>query len=226
MLLFHSYGSYHDSKWIIKLKGWTFQTNSNSKRSNILRSISRRMLSPINGSTEHQRLVFDTRTEGLLSSVLPKCACTVAIISQKRPLIFKTIEEEDEAELNEFRNLDKEKLKHGEFPNVKVVSDENGLFNVTFEISQQDLEQFGAVVGEQGVRIFAYIQDAMDEAHSFSYCPFIPPKGVSIISDVDDTIKESSVHKGIIAATKVALFEDMKDVPGMVDCYNMLVFLT
>ena len=181
------------------------------------------MLSPLNGSTEAQKVKFDTRTEGLLSSVLPNCACTVAIVSQKRPLIFKTMEEEDEAEINEFNNLDKQKLKDGGFPIVNVVSDENGLFNVKFELDENQLKQFGNVGETHGVRIFAFIAGNMELGHSFSYCPFISANGVSIISDVDDTIKESSVHKGLIAATKVALFEDMKDVAGMVDCYNMLV---
>ena len=185
----------------------------------MLRSISRRVLSP--SATTEQKLLFDTRTQGLLSSVLPNCECTVAIISRKRPLIFKTMEEEDIAETTEFNNIDKQKLLGGGFPSITVTSDENGLFSIKFELDNDKLLQFGDNL--EGLRIITFINSDMENTHSFSYCPLIPQEGVSIISDVDDTIKESSVHKGLYAAAKVALFEDMKDVPGGVDCFNMLV---
>jgi phosphatidate phosphatase APP1 len=49
----------------------------------------------------------------------------------------------------------------------------------------------------------------------------IEPNGFSIISDIDDTIKESDVHLGKRAAIKAAFFADTPPVPGMADLYNV-----
>jgi len=47
----------------------------------------------------------------------------------------------------------------------------------------------------------------------------VPSQGVTIISDIDDTIKDSDVHLGARAAMKNAFLQDSREVPGMADVY-------
>ncbi|KAJ1556509.1 hypothetical protein HK405_002699, partial [Cladochytrium tenue] len=50
----------------------------------------------------------------------------------------------------------------------------------------------------------------------------IPEKGLSVISDFDDTVKESDVHIGRRAAARTLLFGEAAAVPGMADLYRLL----
>lgn len=66
---------------------------------------------------------------------------------------------------------------------------------------------------------FAAVLPAEDERHFTGRCQLIPPEGTSVISDIDDTIKQSDVadKKKLLANTFLRPFEA---VPGMAKLYE------
>ncbi|RKP39046.1 hypothetical protein BJ085DRAFT_28777 [Dimargaris cristalligena] len=55
---------------------------------------------------------------------------------------------------------------------------------------------------------------------SYGIVDLIGPHGVSVISDIDDTIKISNVAHGKLALMEKALFEPSQEVPGMAELYH------
>ncbi|KAJ3220868.1 hypothetical protein HK099_003932 [Clydaea vesicula] len=56
----------------------------------------------------------------------------------------------------------------------------------------------------------------------FNFVQIISPIGISVISDIDDTIKESDVHLGKRALIANAFTSPLKAAPGMSDSYRYL----
>lgn len=107
-----------------------------------------------------------------------------------------------------------------------VTTDSHGIFKTVVKVP---IGFLGIPVQEQSmIRVIAFKSAdtctcSLTIAVSIhSSTPLIHPHGISIISDVDDTIKESSVYIGKITAASEALLGDFKDVPGMANVYNLI----
>jgi len=74
---------------------------------------------------------------------------------------------------------------------------------------------------EIGDKIHFHLDGASPHSSVKATCLFVPPQGISIISDIDDTIKQSFVtdKKKLLRAT---FLEDYKPVPQMCDWYQDL----
>ncbi|KAI8925042.1 hypothetical protein BC831DRAFT_415441 [Entophlyctis helioformis] len=72
------------------------------------------------------------------------------------------------------------------------------------------------------VRVLAFAPGHLTDVHAFITTGLIGQPGVSLISDIDDTIKDSSIFAGARTAFKIAFMHDAKEIPGMSDCYNLL----
>lgn len=107
------------------------------------------------------------------------------------------------------------------FDNVEIMSfevetDGKGIFIGTASIPVNSLEEHSLF------KLEAFSID-VPSIQSSASVPVISPTGVSVISDVDDTIKDSLVYRGKISAVGVAMFGEFKEVPGICDTYNYLV---
>ncbi|KAJ3032622.1 hypothetical protein HDV00_007316 [Rhizophlyctis rosea] len=135
----------------------------------------------------------------------------------------------DELNEEEGRTVDFEALERDE-PGVYAVTlttDDDGFFTGSIKIPNSVVTQWREEHGEDvmdhhAVRVVAFKPGKAASLHSFNSVELIPPTGISLISDVDDTIKDSSVHVGKIAAFNAAFFAESKEVPGMADAYNFL----
>ncbi|KAF9412868.1 hypothetical protein BGZ94_000902 [Podila epigama] len=117
-----------------------------------------------------------------------------------------------------------EDLGHGMFPTVQLASKPGGHFDGTLRVSLADMNQHGQHDQPGGVghprflKLHAYNPDMTDHCHGI--VNLIDPEGISIISDIDDTIKETNVSAGARIILRNTFLKDMRDVPGMAAVYN------
>lgn len=88
----------------------------------------------------------------------------------------------------------------------------SGIFTFRAEVNHQN---------EGDVIVTAFCDSDTSSAATITV-PIISATGLSIVSDVDDTIKDSMVYKSKIHAIAKALFKKPQEVPGMANAYNYL----
>ncbi|KAF9139689.1 hypothetical protein BG015_001933 [Linnemannia schmuckeri] len=129
-----------------------------------------------------------------------------------------------------------EDLGHGMFPTVQISSRPGGHFDGTLRVSHEDvqahrkqsslneLSRSKTVTGKSDeshprfLKLHAYHPDMKEPCHGI--VNLIDPEGISIISDIDDTIKETDVVAGARIILRNTFLNDMMDVPGMAKVYK------
>ncbi|KAF9583798.1 hypothetical protein BGW38_008494 [Lunasporangiospora selenospora] len=111
----------------------------------------------------------------------------------------------------------------GVYPTVQVLSRPGGHFHGTLQLSRNDISSFvdnGSPSGShpRSLRLHAYHPGMKDRTHGI--VNLVDPVGLSIISDIDDTIKETNVQAGARTIMRNTFLEDMKAVDGMADVYQ------
>lgn len=115
-----------------------------------------------------------------------------------------------------------EDLGHGVFPTVQVASRPGGHFDGTLRMGSSEVEAHRHRDVDAGhprfLKLHAHHADMPD------LCPgvvnLIDPEGVSIISDIDDTIKETNVTAGARIILRNTFLKDMMEVEGMASVYK------
>ncbi len=100
---------------------------------------------------------------------------------------------------------------------VLPVSKENGHINTTLKIP---LTLVNATANQGRIAYFAVMQPG-DNRQFEGRVQLVPRQGISIISDIDDTVKETHVsdHKQLFANT---FYNDFRAIPGMAELYQHL----
>ncbi|KAG0069616.1 hypothetical protein BGZ89_002506 [Linnemannia elongata] len=129
-----------------------------------------------------------------------------------------------------------EDLGHGMFPTVQISSRPGGHFDGTLRVSHEDvqahrkqgslneLSRSKTVTGKSDeshprfLKLHAYHPDMKDLCHGI--VNLVDPEGISIISDIDDTIKETDIVAGARIILRNTFLNDMMDVPGMAKVYK------
>lgn len=115
-----------------------------------------------------------------------------------------------------------EDLGGGMFPTVPVASRPGGHFDGTLRMSSSEVEAHrlkDAAVGHPRLlKLHAHHADMPDPCQGV--VNLIDPEGVSIISDIDDTIKETNVTAGARIILRNTFLKDMMEVEGMASVYK------
>ncbi|KAI1317526.1 hypothetical protein EDD11_008333 [Mortierella claussenii] len=121
-----------------------------------------------------------------------------------------------------------EDLGHGSFPTVQISSRPGGHFDGTLRVSHEEVQAHRKRIKKvdgyrQGghprfLKLHAYHPDMTD--HPQGIVNLIDPEGISVISDIDDTIKETNISAGARIILRNTFLKDMQDVPGMADVYK------
>ncbi|KAF9545416.1 hypothetical protein EC957_010946 [Mortierella hygrophila] len=129
-----------------------------------------------------------------------------------------------------------EDLGHGMFPTVQISSQPGGHFDGTLRVSHEDvqahrkqsslneLSRSKTVTGKgdeshpRFLKLHAYHPDMKEPCHGI--VNLVDPEGISIISDIDDTIKETDIVAGARIILRNTFLNDMVDVPGMAKVYK------
>ncbi|KAF9347696.1 hypothetical protein BGX26_000844 [Mortierella sp. AD094] len=121
-----------------------------------------------------------------------------------------------------------ENLGEGSFPTIHTSSRPGGHFTGTLRMSNGEVETLrkqagsdeGGVIGSHPkfLKLHAHHQDMATPAHGI--VNLIDPEGVSIISDIDDTIKETNVTGGARTVLRNTFLREMREVDGMANVYR------
>ncbi|KAF9563524.1 hypothetical protein EC968_004824 [Mortierella alpina] len=133
-----------------------------------------------------------------------------------------------------------EDLGRGMFPTVQISSKPGGHFDGTLRVSHEHVQaqrkksKSSQVRRDAGVdsdedsfevgghprflKLHAYHPEMTEHCHGV--VNLIDPEGISIISDIDDTIKETNVSAGARIILRNTFLSDMRDVPGMSKVYK------
>ncbi|KAI8998252.1 hypothetical protein BC832DRAFT_565955 [Gaertneriomyces semiglobifer] len=227
-------------KWIVNVKGWAYTTREQSRRRKWLLTLSRTILSTTTTLSESSRSLHDERASLFLASAnkgITIRACVIGLAPSEAVLARRGIkaqdtltreqELEDDLESDEIDTINWDRLELDSLHNgISMVTDDSGFFSGRIEIPHElvenwRLEKSTSLVSHTHLRIIVF-RPGFRSLYSLGSVELIPPKGLSLISDIDDTIKDSSVHLGRMAAINAALFTEAKEVSGMSDAYNYL----
>lgn len=120
-------------------------------------------------------------------------------------------------------------LGHGSFPTVQICSQPSGHFDGTLRITNEDITAYQEQEKSDGqhgtgkthprfLKVCAYHPEMREHCHST--VNLIDPEGISIISDIDDTIKDTQVTAGARIVLRNTFLREMQEVHGMSDVYN------
>ncbi|KAF9135103.1 hypothetical protein BGW39_004735 [Mortierella sp. 14UC] len=129
-----------------------------------------------------------------------------------------------------------ENLGYGLFPTVQIYSRPGGHFDGTLRVSHEDVQAHRKQSSLSGLSRSRTVTGKSDESHPrflklHAYHPdmkepcngivnLVDPEGISVISDIDDTIKETDVVAGTRIILRNTFLKDMMDVPGMANVYK------
>ncbi|KAG0100858.1 hypothetical protein BGZ93_000045 [Podila epicladia] len=116
-----------------------------------------------------------------------------------------------------------EDLGHGKFPTVRISSRPGGHFDGTLRVSHgMEDNQVPEKQENHNRARFLKLQahhPEMQETCS-GLVSLIEPEGISIISDIDDTIKETNVTAGARTILRNTFLKEMREVEGMSQTYQ------
>ncbi|KAG0033348.1 hypothetical protein BGZ81_008682 [Podila clonocystis] len=116
-----------------------------------------------------------------------------------------------------------EDLGHGNFPTVRISSRPGGHFDGTLRVSHGMEDSQGSEKQENQKRArFLKLQAHHPEMHETCHglVSLIEPQGISVISDIDDTIKETNVTAGARTILRNTFLKEMREVEGMSQTYQ------
>ncbi|KAF9954677.1 hypothetical protein BGZ72_004405 [Mortierella alpina] len=123
-----------------------------------------------------------------------------------------------------------EDLGRGRFPTIHISSRPGGHFAGTLRMSHEEVEAHRRRQKDVGssaadadghpkfLRLHAHHADIPEPSHGI--VNLIEPEGISIISDIDDTIKETNVTAGARIILRNTFLKDMQEVEGMARVYK------
>ncbi|KAF9987527.1 hypothetical protein BGZ75_000520 [Mortierella antarctica] len=123
-----------------------------------------------------------------------------------------------------------EDLGRGRFPTIHISSRPGGHFDGTLRMSHEEVEAHrrrqkdtnSSAADADGhprfLRLHAHHEDIPEPSHGI--VNLIEPEGISIISDIDDTIKETNVTAGARIILRNTFLKDMQEVEGMAAVYK------
>lgn len=113
-----------------------------------------------------------------------------------------------------------EDLGHGNFPTVRISSRPGGHFDGELRVSHGEDTQ-GPEKQDKSPQ-FLKLQAHHPEMHETcnGLVNLIEPEGISVISDIDDTIKETNVTAGARTILRNTFLKEMREVEGMSQTYQ------
>ncbi|KAJ1984478.1 hypothetical protein H4R34_000625 [Dimargaris verticillata] len=244
LLLFPTYATQEGEGWRIRTKGWTYTLRDSNSRT---MRMAFRLAKAVTGISEadQSRDIFNNRFGMLMARTSRNVMALVKVAGLTVPTHMEI--EGDPTERDP--SPDKEKYQSvmsstnntvassnsatGNMPYTHKVHAarmyaENGMFTSYLELSSPVLKawlacashpiQTSADRGHVLLRLEGFLYD--NPTPALGVVDLIGPYGVSVISDIDDTIKISHVSRGKRALVEKALFQSCEAVPGMAELYR------
>ncbi|TPX73883.1 hypothetical protein CcCBS67573_g04847 [Chytriomyces confervae] len=206
----------------VHVRGWVHIHKKAGFRRNLLLGISKRILSPIR--QDRSRLasqVFEERAGAFLDGgFTEQGVIRVAILGFKKRSVDRS---NSELGLEAVEAL----VKDAQF-DVTPLMNSSGIFDDVIRIPESVMDEWRKAAGTgedyhmHQLEFIAYKKSGSQAGtHAFSVCTIVEETGFSIITDLDDTIKDSDVYRGPSAALNNALFTpSSSSIAGMSVLYN------
>ncbi|KAJ3258212.1 hypothetical protein HDU77_002384 [Chytriomyces hyalinus] len=206
----------------VHVRGWVHIHKKAGFRRNLLLGISKRILSPIR--QDRSRLasqVFEERAGAFLDGgFTEQGVIRVAILGFKKRSVDRS---NSELSLEAVEAL----VKDAQF-DVTPLMNSSGIFDDVIRIPESVMDEWRKAAGTgedyhmHQLEFIAYKKSGSQAGtHAFSVCTIVEETGFSIITDLDDTIKDSDVYRGPSAALNNALFTpSSSSIAGMSVLYN------
>ncbi|KAI9033119.1 hypothetical protein DFJ74DRAFT_650687 [Hyaloraphidium curvatum] len=134
-------------------------------------------------------------------------------------------EEDDDDSLDEANDgRDRNTTEDSSRYETRTRSDANGSFSSLICIPSDAVTEWRSSpeVNNSHGHVHLKVEVPRDTYSAFGTAELLDSEGISLISDVDDTIKRSDIVKGASAVLANALLQDTKDTPGMAEAYQRL----
>ncbi|KAJ3210221.1 hypothetical protein HK099_008348 [Clydaea vesicula] len=201
-----TYAFLKDDVWNILVSGWVFKVNG-TRKTRVVESIMSTLA----------RLVVTEKSEQVLNERLSH-------------LILKTVVENYNVKIElvgftDSPNLDSNNYEDNDTKNLtlNLVTDSTGHFGGTIKLENVKFANWKSVkkvISENN--LFFHVRCIDHDEVVDNFVSVIHEEGISVISDIDDTIKESDVHLGMKAMIQNALTIDATPVEGMGAVYKQL----
>ncbi|KAI7855678.1 hypothetical protein BDC45DRAFT_86701 [Circinella umbellata] len=103
--------------------------------------------------------------------------------------------------------------------NTEIKTENTGFMNGEIIIPDSQVQLWAKEHDQCTTRIIRLRSQAETFKPSFGHVSLVEPKGISIISDIDDTIKDTQILAGPRTVLSNTFFKQSRDVPGMADAY-------
>ncbi|KAI8825429.1 hypothetical protein BJ741DRAFT_632281 [Chytriomyces cf. hyalinus JEL632] len=206
----------------VHVRGWVHIHKKAGFRRNLLLGISKRILSPIR--QDRSRLasqVFEERAGAFLDGgFTEQGVIRVSILGFKKRSVDRS---NSELDLEAVEAL----VKEAQF-DVTPLMNSSGIFDDVIRIPESVMDEWRKAAGTgedyhmHQLEFIAYKKSGSQAGtHAFSVSTIVEETGFSIITDLDDTIKDSDVYRGPSAALNNALFTpSSSSIAGMSVLYN------
>ncbi|KAJ1343752.1 hypothetical protein BSLG_001733 [Batrachochytrium salamandrivorans] len=218
--------------WVLRVTGWLWRTSGKSKRSQFLAGLAKRLVLLGSPSCEASNALFSDRSAGFAQ--LSNIVVRIAIIGPSTAPTGLAMPNGSQASLlsdTEVASLDTNSLQTHTDSYVwdDATTDASGRFCLSTRISKSSIDRINSssqdIPLRQGVPdptallLLAYLPDKQLESRAAATVKLIHPTGVSVISDIDDTIKDSSngrlirIYKSSQQASKGVAFHYLSAAP-------------
>jgi hypothetical protein len=198
VVFYTTYGFRGDGDWQIPLKVWIYEEPDVVRRLAAKAVIGQlRDRAGIEELTTEQENRFNYRTNAFIAD------------SESRELVLFRFDKDPDGTTFFVRNDD-----------GQVGTDRNGLIEGTIAISDQKAQQL--LAAQKSKNGWLTFRTMSEDQGGVGRVRLIGPTGISVISDVDDTIKITEISAGESAVLKNTLFEAFRAVPCMADMYSSM----
>ncbi|CAG8725771.1 2306_t:CDS:2 [Gigaspora margarita] len=198
-----------EEEWKVYVRGWAYNSNSQSRKQKLLIGVARRVAGVNNDETKSK--ILEDRFGMFLAKNLRNQQYDVHI------------EGLDLGDNGFSQNYPQHHNSHT--PSTHITSD-TGHFSGTIRIPAKTIDQWIANANENNnkpvrwLKLSAVPEGGTDADRSYGFANLIDTYGISIISDIDDTIKHTGVNSGPRAALSSTFLYDQKEVSGMAEVYK------
>jgi hypothetical protein len=193
---YHSYGYLHDQDWVIPMRLWVHEEPAPAQRG--LAKAARRIVAKRAGLVD----LSDAEKE---------------LFAQRSDDFFA---DSESGETVRFRFDDDPKREEFSLQGVdgKTTTDRNGLLEGALRLDQQTARRL--LEAQRSTQGWLRFRAVSDGHRGIGLVRLVPPEGLSVISDIDDTIKVTGIPSGERTVLMNTFFRDFVAVPCMAEMYR------
>ncbi len=193
--IYNTYGYKQDGEWVIPVRIWVHEKPDLVRLG--LAVAARKYLAEkagISGPNDSEKLLFRQRTEGFIAD------------SESRERVVIEFDQDVEHHKFEITNGDDD-----------TGTDRNGGLEGTIRLSEETADRL--LRAQQSNQGWLRLHTVSEDHYGIGFVRLIEPTGLSIISDIDDTVKITGIPEGEEVVLRNTFFRDFTATPCMAEMY-------